>query len=314
MSFERDLDDEMQRFGLDDDIADRLLSGQVAPEDAPPEFRAIARVVQAVQYPAGMDAARESATVAAIVEALHSSSPSDAPARRKRLLARALTAKVAALVAVGVLGATMAAAATNMLPDPAQSAISDAASHLGLSVPHPDGHGSGLTKNHPPTAGNDGTVGPHANGPAMFGLCTAFSSGNATTNAHSHKTNSVAFRNVQAAADKAGMSVADFCKTATPPSTDTTSTSIEETAPTTPNPHHANPAVSTPIGPPVSTPVGPPPSTPVGPPVSTPVGPPVSTPVRPPVSVGPPVSTPVGPPVSTPVGPPVSTPGHPHRP
>jgi hypothetical protein len=309
MTSDRDLFDEMQRFGIDDDTADRLLSGEVAPEDAPPDLGAVARVVQAARYPTSTNAARESATVAAIVEALHSGSLPDALPRRKRMLARMLSAKVAAVAAVGVLGATAAAAATNTLPDRAQSAISRAASHVGLSIPHPHGHAYGLTKTHPAnpaTTGNSGAVGPDASGPAQFGLCTAYASGNATTNPHSHKTKSVAFTNLQTAADKAGMSVADYCKAATPPATETTTTTVDKNAPAAPKSHNANR--------PSSTPVGPPASTPVGPPISTPVGRPPSTPVGPPTSVGPPVTTPVGPPVSTPVGPPVSTPGHGHRP
>jgi hypothetical protein len=304
MSSERDLDDEMQRFGIDDDTADRLLSGQVAPQDAPPEYRAIAGAVQAAQYPTGgKDAARESATIAAMVEALHSGPTSDAPIRRKSMFARMLSAKVAAIAAVGLLGATAAAAATNTLPDPAQSAISGAASHVGLSIPKPHGHAYGLTKSHgadAATPANGGAVGPDASGSAKFGLCTAYASGNATTNPHSHKTKSVAFRNLQAAADTAGMSVADYCKAATPPSTETTSTTVDESTTSGPESQGTNPPVSTPHGPPASTPVGPPVSTPVGPPTSTPVGPPVSTPH--------------GPPTSTPVGPPVSVPKNPHRP
>ena len=316
MSFERDMDDEMQRFGIDDDTANRLLSGQVASEDAPPDYRAIARVVRAARFPTGVDPARESATVAAFVEALHSGSHPPVSDRRNSMLARLLSAKIAAIAAVGVLGATAAAAATNTLPDRAQSVVSGAASHVGLSIPNPHGHAYGLTKSHPANAatpGNDGAVGPDASGAPRFGLCTAYSSGNATTNPHSHKTKSVAFRNLQAAADTAGMSVADYCKTATPPSTETTTTTIEGSSPAT-NESHANPPLSVPAGPPASTPVGPPVSTPVGPPTSTPVGPPVSTPVGPPVSVGPPISTPVGPPVSMPVRAPDSTSGNPHRP
>jgi len=312
MSFERDSDDEMQRLGLDDDTADRLLSGQIAVEDAPPEFRAIAQGVQDARPSTGVDPARESVTVAAMVEALRSGSPSAMPVRTKRMRARGLSAKVAAIATVGVLGVTAAAAATNTLPGPAQSALSDAASHVGLSIPHSHGHAFGSSKTHPVNAvtpGNAGAVGPDASGPAVFGLCTAYASGNATTNPRSHKTKSVAFRNLLAAADKAGMSVADYCKTASPPSTDTTATTVDRNAPATANSHNANAPVSTPVGPPVSTPAGPHVSRSVGPPVSTPVGPPVSTPA------GPPASRPVGPPVSTPVGPPVSRPGHhPHRP
>jgi hypothetical protein len=249
MTDERDLDHEMKRFGLDDLTADRLLSGRVAPQDAPPGYGPIAAAVQAVagSTPAP-DAGHEAATVAAVVEALRSNRPSHQPVRRRSMLAQLLTAKVAAIAAVTVLGATAAAAATNTLPDPAQTVVSDAVSHVGLSIPKPNSHANAhATAPHgkPDTAGNANATGPDATGSAKYGLCTAYAAGPTTTNPHSRKNDAVAFTNLQKAADGAGMSVADYCKNAAPPRNDGT-TDTNGSAPVTdttraPNSHAATP-------------------------------------------------------------------------
>jgi len=197
MTDERDLDDEMKRFGLDDLTADRLLSGQVAPADALPGYGLIAEAVQTAAQAAGpgpaTDTARETATVAAVVEALRSHSPVHLEVRRRSMLGKFLTAKAAAIAAVAVLGVTAAAAATNALPDPAQKAISDAGSHVGLSIPTPNSHANAhATAKHGKSedagvTGSSGAVGPDATGSAKFGLCTAYAAGPSTTNPHSGK-------------------------------------------------------------------------------------------------------------------------------
>src|SRR5262249_21686748 len=162
----------------------------------------------------------ERATVAAMVETLRSVPSAFQPAWRRSKIARARGVKVAAIAAAVLVGATAAGAATNSLPGPAQRAISDAVSHLGLTLPKP-------TRGH---AGKP--VGPNAADRAKYGLCHAYASGPATTNPHSRRHSSVAFANLQKAADAAGMSIADYCKNAVPPTsgnkavpeTDTTNT------------------------------------------------------------------------------------------
>jgi hypothetical protein len=277
----RDLDHEMKRFGLDDQTVDRLLSGQVAPQDAPPGYQLIA---DAIRKAAGSSpapgAARETATVAAVVEALRSNSQARQLVRRRSMLAQLLSAKVAAIAAVTVLGATAAAAATNTLPDAAQTVVSDAVSHVGVSVPKPNGHANAhATAQHgkPDNPGKSGdATGPDATGSAKYGLCTAYAAGPTSTNPHSQKNSSVAFSNLQKAADDAGMSVADFCKDAAPQSEGSTGANgpAHETGATgAPNTHSVTPSSS---GRPASTPpVSTPASTHGSPPASTP---PVSTP------------------------------------
>jgi hypothetical protein len=290
MTTERDMDDDMKRSGLDDLTADRLLAGRIAPQDAPRGYQAIAEAIQRASDPGtATDSQREHATVASMVETLRSVPSAYTPVWRRSKIARSRGVKVAAIAAVVLVGATAAGAATDSLPGPAQRAISDAASHLGLSLPKP-------------TPGHAGKpVGPNAADRARYGLCRAYAAGPSTTNPHSRKDRSVAFANLQKAAGAAGMSVAAYCKNAVAPTGG--NRAVPETDTTVARgPNATVPPVSTPhaTGPPVSTPQ------PKGPPVSAPqpTEPPVSTP------------RPTGPPASTThsTGPPASTQGDPHRP
>jgi hypothetical protein len=214
MSTERDLEVEMRRFRLDDHTCDRLLDGNVAPEDAPPGFERLAHLVQAATGPAAPgDLAHEGPIVAAMTAAVRATPAPALDPGKKSMLTKLLSAKVAAIAATMVIGATAAAAATNSLPDPAQSAVSNAASHVGLSVPSPDDHGK--PADHQP--GNGKAHGPDATGNAKAGLCHAYASGPSTTNEHDGKASSVAFQNLAKAASDAGQSVDEYCA-------DTTST------------------------------------------------------------------------------------------
>ena len=164
------MDDEMNRSGFDDLTADRLLSGQVAPQDAPPEYQLIADAVRRASDPGSpTDSERERAIVAAMVETLRSAPSAYQPARRIAK-ARMRGVKVAAIAAAVLISATAAGAATNTLPGPAQRAISDAASHLGLSLPKPSAPHGG-----PGRAGKP--VGPDAAAHAKYGLCSAYAGG-----------------------------------------------------------------------------------------------------------------------------------------
>jgi hypothetical protein len=251
MTDERDLDRGMTFAGnLDVRTADRLLSGRVAPGDAPPGYAPIAQAVQQVMAsPRAVDPAREAATLASVVRVLRSNSHLQAPVRRRSLRARVLTVKAAAIGATMVFGVTAAAAATDTLPAPVQRAVSDAASHVGVSIPkqhhHPNSNADG-------PQGTAGTAkGPDATGSAKYGLCTAYAHGDTATNPDSHKNDSVAFVNLQKAAAEAGMSVADYCKTATRPGGgNSTATTGPGETPTTP------PSTAQGSEPPASTPGG----------------------------------------------------------
>ena len=94
-------------------------------------------------------------------------------------------AAVAAATLVALFaGGTAAAAATGSLPVPAQSAVSGALAHVGVSVPGPNSHANphATDKSHKARTQPQGPVpamrptrprakGPDATGTAKFGLC-----------------------------------------------------------------------------------------------------------------------------------------------
>ena len=164
------------------------------------------------------------------------------------MLAKLLTAKVAAIAAVTMLGATGAAAATGNLPTPAQNSVATALSHVGVDLPKADANergkqtseaakakhddkGDKANDEHGNEAADDATTsstaevehkaeveneneheangnGPDAAGPAKFGLCTAAHVGDDSTSSTTLDKNSVAFKNLADAAAKAGQTVA----------------------------------------------------------------------------------------------------------
>jgi hypothetical protein len=123
------------RFGfdplaLDEDTADRLLTGSLHPADAPPGYGDVARVVQAALVPVSLEG--EQAAVEAMQMAMAESPASE---RRKNVLTKLLSAKAAAIVATGLISMTGAAAATGTLPEPVQHAADHIASTVGVDLP-----------------------------------------------------------------------------------------------------------------------------------------------------------------------------------
>ena len=133
----------MNRHFLDEDSASRLLQGLVHPDDAPPGYGAVAGLLNsAAQLPLGpVDEDAGAVTVSAMVEVIRDATPAPEISRRKAMLGKLLAGKALAAIAVIGLTASGAAAATGSLPDPAQGVVSDALSHVGLNVPHPN-HGN----------------------------------------------------------------------------------------------------------------------------------------------------------------------------
>jgi hypothetical protein len=142
----------MRPVRLDDRTASRLLAGAVTPEDAPPGYAGAAQLLDSARpRPASAPLAREAATVASMRAAILGH-PVPVFPRRKPMLAKLLTAKAAAVVAVAALAATGAAAATGSLPG--------VNSHAGSHPNSPNTPNSSTP-----------TTGPNAH--ADFGLCTA---------------------------------------------------------------------------------------------------------------------------------------------
>jgi hypothetical protein len=220
---ERDLDMEMPP--IDDSTADRLLSGRLSPHDAPPGYAALAAMIQAATGPANpAELARETAIVAAGVAAVVAApGPLPAVARRKSMLAKLLSAKVAAVAAVAVLGAgTAAAAISGSLPTQTSHASSHAKPGLTTATSHlptasTSGHASTANASTSKTGATSSTgpVAGMANGQATFGLCTALLAGSnshATSNTSSGQDSSTAFKALIAAHGGSVSTATTFCK------------------------------------------------------------------------------------------------------
>jgi hypothetical protein len=142
---------------LDEDSAARMLQGTVHPDDAPPGYGSVAGLLVAAASLPTVDEDAGAATISAMVETIRAGAPVPETSRRKAMIGKLLAGKALAVIAVVGLTATGAAAATGSLPDPAQGVVSDAASHVGVNIPHP---------NHGKSAGHrqDGKHRPDGNG------------------------------------------------------------------------------------------------------------------------------------------------------
>ncbi|MGH2635507.1 MAG: hypothetical protein ACRDHU_05105 [Actinomycetota bacterium] len=129
---------------LDERTADRLLARAVDPDDAPPGYAEVARLIRAaaVPPPAGELGLEAAAVVAAVALRARIGSPTP-PVRDRPTVRRGFSRlKVAGLVVVGFLGTTVGLAAADALPDAAQTLISDSLARIGITVPSGDDEGS----------------------------------------------------------------------------------------------------------------------------------------------------------------------------
>ena len=140
---------------LDSGIIDRLLSGRVEPDDAPPRYASVAGLVRALSAPAfATELAREAIAVAAATVVVTAASRARerlelAGAEPTRRRSRFYRAKVTSLVVIGTLLGTTGLAAAGVLPDPVQDAVHRILSTVGIDVPsahdHPNtGEGSSV--------------------------------------------------------------------------------------------------------------------------------------------------------------------------
>jgi hypothetical protein len=134
MSCLDDMDHEMHSVALDMETADRLLAGAVAPEDAPPGYADVARLLQVVSAPpSGDELAHEAEIVAKVASAVRASRSSHSPSRSLMPFALSRPRITTALVAA-TLACTIGLASTSALPGAAQDIASEILAKVGISV------------------------------------------------------------------------------------------------------------------------------------------------------------------------------------
>ena len=260
---------------LDDPTAERLLRGQVDPDDAPPGYAGVAGVLRAAAAELVVtDSSAEDQAVAAFAATawVRDASPVE-PKRRFVVPIPSMRNKVAAVAAGLGLALTGGLSAAGALPGAAQDVAHDVLGTMGISVPDPNTNAG----DHPDTRGD------HADAQGEPSPVSAIARTTTATG-------------VDKGAEISTLASQGQSRAGTQPN-------APAAGPPSSIPPHPTPPVSTPAGPPSSVPPHP------TPPVSTPAGPPSSVPPHP----TPPVSTPAGPPSSVPPHPtpPVSTTGGP---
>jgi len=142
MNLWSDFDCEMHPVPLDLDTADRLLAGTVAPEDAPPGYANVARLLEsAAAAPTPGELSRETEVVATVAAAVRSSSSIESGSPRRFFMPFALSRSrmTAAFVAL-TLACSAGLASAGSLPGAAQDIASAMLAKVGISVPGPNEH------------------------------------------------------------------------------------------------------------------------------------------------------------------------------
>jgi hypothetical protein len=145
---------------LDESTAERLVSGELAPDDAPPAYAPVARLLEDATAPA--QAHEMDGEAAAVAMFISERSPAgERLDRGRRRRAVRFSARSAAVAVAGALVLTggVAAAATGRLPDAVQGAAHDTLRHIGVSIPGTtaqSNHGQDVkTTAHDPTISGD---------------------------------------------------------------------------------------------------------------------------------------------------------------
>jgi hypothetical protein len=141
MTFSDDLQGEMQGSWLDDDTADRLLAGLIAPDEAAPDYAQVSWIVRAATAaPSARELAKESQHVAAAARAVDLAPIAPRPTWRSATRSRFSRTRIVAAMVAATLAGTTGLAMASVLPTPAQDAISGVLAKVGISVPSSDDH------------------------------------------------------------------------------------------------------------------------------------------------------------------------------
>ena len=162
-----DMEYEVHPLQLDTETADRLLAGRVAPEDAPPGYGKVVRLLDAASAEvSARELGHENERVVAFSLAVRSSEPANSVSSRRFSVPFALSrARVVAAAVAAALATSAGLASAGSLPGAAQDVASDMLAKLGISVPgpndnagtHPDGRGSSASAPSTPSADNKGS-------------------------------------------------------------------------------------------------------------------------------------------------------------
>jgi hypothetical protein len=140
MSFPSDMDFEGYAVPLDTldmETADRLLAGTVAPEDAPPGYAEVTRLLQAAwTEPTPDEIPGELVIVARMADVVRSSSStaSFSPHERRKPI-RLIRPRIAAALVAAALACSAGLASAGALPDAIQEVVSATLAKVGISVP-----------------------------------------------------------------------------------------------------------------------------------------------------------------------------------
>jgi hypothetical protein len=128
-------------FAIDRLTAERLVHGELAPDDAPPEYRQVAATVQRLRRNATQtELADREYAVQSIVEELTAVSAARAAAVEQREPRRGTGGlKVVAASCIAGLSLTVGLGMAGALPDGAQEIMSGALGQVGISAPSPTG-------------------------------------------------------------------------------------------------------------------------------------------------------------------------------
>jgi hypothetical protein len=141
---------------LDTDTLDRMLAGGIHPDDVPPGYSEVARVLLAVaEATDNVELVHETAHAALAMELLQQRSPVSASSnqrssrRSRSTTSRRHRGKIGGLVVIGALIGSTGLAAAGVLPDAAQDAFSKVLDKVGITVPpgsdHPASSGEELS-------------------------------------------------------------------------------------------------------------------------------------------------------------------------
>ena len=128
----------MRMLLLDRGTADRLLSGTMAPDDAPPGYAGVAGLIRSFSRLPLPDLTREKVTIVAMAERIRSRLPASPPAIGRVAARRPARLKLLSIAVGAMVVGTSGLAFAGELPAPAQRVAHKVFASVGLDIPTPD--------------------------------------------------------------------------------------------------------------------------------------------------------------------------------